>query len=231
MLPFWCGKLPQGERTHKWDVSETDWSRLPLRSEEFECGGVAGLSLSFYPQGRGRDGDSAEVVLHAANRVELMVKCKFTVELSDQSTRVSTREYLQNFPADGNKFKSSPAYRSITVELVSVKKKSQQQDTQQINCALGEMLRVTWDAQTAEESFGIVGCKHQMTRSKGKYLGTIGCVVRVEQWGGELKHDDDTLVRWGKGALSKLLTSDEVEGMKVHAYGVFLFSLSCISTD
>jgi hypothetical protein len=237
MLPFWCGKPPQGERTHEWDVSETDWSRLPkckgfaLQSKEFECGGVAGLSLMFYPHGIGRDGDSAKAVLHAANGVKLMVKCKFTVEFSDKSKFVSTTKYLKNFPADGNIFKSSPAYRSITVELVSVKMKCQQQDKQQINFVPGEMLRVTWDAQTAEDSFGIVGCKNEMTRSKEKYLGKIGCVVRVEQWGGELKHDDDTLVRWGKGALSKLLTSDEVEGMKVHAYGVFLFSLSCISTD
>ena len=104
---------------------------------------------------------------------------------------------------------------------MSVKKKCQQQDTQQIYFAPGETLRVTWDAQTAEESFGVVGCIHAMSRFKKAYLGKIGCVVRVEQWGGELKHDDDTIVRWGKGALSKLLTSDEVEGMKVHAYGVF----------
>jgi hypothetical protein len=242
MLPFWRATPSQDRRTHKWDVSETDWSRLPkskdgfevLRSKEFECGGVAGLSLTFYPQGRGIDGDSALVELDAANGVELMVKCKFTVEFSDQSKGVATTKFLKKFPADGNKFKSSPAYRSITVELVSVKKKCQEQDTRWSNFARGEMLRVTWDAQTAEESFGVVGCIYDMNISKEKYLGKIGCVVRVQHWGVELEHDDRTLVHWGKGALSKLLTSDEVEGLKVvlvHAYGVVLFSLSCISTE
>ena len=233
MLPFWFGKPSQDERTHKWVVSElvTDWSRLPkskgfaLLGKEFECGGVAGLSLSFYPQGRGRDGDSAEVVLNAANNgVELMVHCKFTVEFSDQSKCVSTKKYtqkyLRHFPAVYF-FKSSPAYHSITVELVSVKKKCQQEDTQQINFAPGEMLRVTWDAQTAEESFGVVGCERVMNRSKEKYLGKIGRVALVEQFLVHLIHGDGKLARWGNGALSKLLTSDEVEGMKVHAYGVF----------
>jgi hypothetical protein len=239
MLPFWCGKKPsKAERTHKWDVSETDWSRLPklketaLRSKEFECGGVAGLSLTFYPQDRGIGGThSAEVVLNAANGVELMGKCKFTVEFPDQSKVVFTSKYLQHFPVAGYFFKPSPEYRSITVKLLSVKKKSQQQDTRQVNFAPGEMLRVTWDAQTAEESFGVVGCQHTMHRLKETYLGKIGFVVRVAHWGVVLKHHDDKRVRWGKGALSKLLTSDEVEGMTVNAYGVFLFSLSCISTD
>ncbi len=168
-----------------------------LRSKEFEYGGVAGLSLSFYPQGRGRD-DSAEVVLIAANGLELMVKCKFTAEFPDQSKGVVTTNYLKHFPDAF--FKPSPAYRSITVELVSVKKKCQEQDTQQINVVPDDMLRVTWDTQTA-------GAEH--------------CVV-------ELRHANDKLVAWGKGALSKLLTSDEVEGMTVNAYGVFLFSLSCV---
>jgi hypothetical protein len=230
MLPFWGGKPSQDRRTYKWDVSETDWSTMPklkgfaLRSKEFKCGGVAGLSLTFYPHGRCRDGDSAVVELRAANGVELMVKCKFTVEFSDQSKVVATTKYLKHFPASGTlHIKPSPAYRSITVELVSVKQKCRQQEQQKI-FAPGEMLRVTWGAKTAEQSFGVVGCKHEMSRSKETYLGKIGCVVRVEQWGVELKHDDDKLVRWGKGALSKLLTSDEVEGMTVHAYGVFLFS-------
>lgn len=229
MLLFWCGKPSQDRRTHKWDVSETDWSRLPklkgfaLRSKEFECGGVAGLSLTFYPHGRGRDGDSAVVELHAANGVELMVKCKFTVEFSDQSKGVATTKYLKHFPASGTlHVKPSPAYRSITVELVSVKQKCRQEEHQKI-FAPGEMLRVTWGAKTAEQSFGVVGCKHEMSRSKEKYLGKIGCVVRVQQWGGELKHNDDTLVRWGKGALSKLLTSDEVEGMTVMPTEYFYF--------
>jgi len=100
--------LSPDERTHKWDVSETDWSRLPKSkgfadSTEFECGSVAGLSLRFYP--RGKDGDSAVLVqLKSANGLELMVKCAFTVEFSDQSKRthtsVSRTRYLRNFPIE-----------------------------------------------------------------------------------------------------------------------------------
>jgi len=200
--------------------------------EHPECGGVAGLSLIFYPQGRGSDG---AVELHAANGVELMVNCKFTVEFSDQSKSSyfgSQRKYLQHFPSsDLFHFKSSPAYRSITVELVSVKKKCHKQDTQQINFAHGEMLRVTWDAKKAEESFGVVGCKDKMKRSKKPYLGKIGCVVGFDNFIVVFRQADNTCHIWGHGALSKLLTSDEVEEMKVHAYRVFLFSLSCISTE
>ena len=38
----------------------------------------------------------------------------------------------------------------------TVKNKYQQQDTQQINFAPGEILRVTWDTQTTEESIGVM---------------------------------------------------------------------------
>ncbi len=205
-----------------------------LRSKEFECGGVAGLSLTFYPQGR--DGDSAVAELHAANGLELMVKCKFTVEFSDQSKGSRRTRYLRNFPVILKfpyigELKNLPAAPIITFELLSVKKKIQQQDTRQINFAPGEMLKVTWDAQTAEESFSVVGCKHSMTAQMEAHLGKIGCVVRVQQCVVELKHSDDELVWWGKGALSKLLTSDEVKGMTVNAYGVVLFLLTCISTE
>jgi hypothetical protein len=203
MLPFWGDKPSQDRRTHKWDVSETDWSRLPklkgfaLHSKQFECGGVAGLSLSFYPEGRGKDGDSAEVVLHAANGVELMVKCKFTVELLDQSKSAARTKYLKNFPVAGHYFKSSPEYRSITVELVSVKKKCRQQDIRQINFAPDEVLRVTWDAQTAEESFGVVGCKHKIHRSKEKYLIICsGLVFLSRDW--ILKLDPNANFRYSK---------------------------------
>jgi hypothetical protein len=220
MVSFWQYKPSEDERTHMWDG--TDGSMLPkskrfVDSTEFECGGVAGLSLRFYPLSRQK---KAMVELRAAKGLELMVKCKFTVAYSDQSKCVYKTKYLQNFPVrcskkgvyTGDKL---PEACTIWVELVSVQKKSQQQDTQQINFVPGDMLRVTWDDQTAEESFGVVGCKHEMKRSMTAYLGKIGRVVRVEQCVVELMHTDNTLVLWGNGALSKLLTSEEVDGMKV----------------
>jgi hypothetical protein len=230
MMPFWQYKPSEDERTHMWDV--TDGSMLPkserfVDSTVFECGGVTGLSLRFYPLSREK---KAMVELHAADELELMVKCKFTVAYSDQPKWVCETDYLQNFPVRrsikrvyaGDKL---PAVRTIWVELVSVQKKSQQQDTQKINFVPGDMLRVTWTEQIAEESFGVVGCKHEMKKSMKPYLGKKGCVVRVEQCVVELRHTDNTHVRWGNGALDKLLTSEVVDGMKVPTEFIFFSTL------
>jgi hypothetical protein len=84
MLPFWAHTKEKytpskGERTHKWDVRGSDWSRVfkgdSLVSEEFSCGGIEGLSLSFYPQGSSGDtGGHAKVVLKARKLLKLTEK-------------------------------------------------------------------------------------------------------------------------------------------------------------
>lgn len=219
MLPFWSCTLSQDERTHKWDVSGTDWSRFPkgvaLESAPFSCGGLDGLSLRFYPQGASSFTKAvARVRLKVGNGVELMAKVKFTVEYCENE-RGTYATLLQHFPVSLDFVYLKPSYRTISVELVSVKKMCQQLDAQQINCAPGEMLRVTSDPDKAAESFGVVGCKIRLKFSMKKYLGEIGRVVGFDNFVVELRHADNTITNWGHGALSQLLTSDEVEAMKL----------------
>ena len=170
-----------------------------------------------------------------------MAKCKFTIKCDDRA--LCNISELQNFPVAGlfesALYSSLVNIRTITVELVSVKRKSKQQ-SKRINCIPGALLKVTSDPDKAEESFGVVGCKAEMGMSHKQYLGEIGCVARFDNFVVELRHADSTLVCWGYGALSTLLTSDEVEGMKVrnlssisfftHMYINYINQMSALSS-
>jgi hypothetical protein len=214
---FWTGgKPPKTERTYVWDVSGTRWKEYAkgqkLESPTFSCAGVHGLYVEFYPKGRKRSppGKGKVVLRIAPEHDTVMMQVRITVDgarFRTPGARIGPCWYV-----DGCK----EAFNSITVELLDVKRQLKPEEVVQVACIAGDRLRVTSCKETAIESLGVVGGKHDYRKSTmNGLLGQTGEVLEVTPTAVLLKHDNGAKHWWGHGSLSKLLTADEIDLMTV----------------
>ena len=213
---FWTGgKPPQAERTHVWNVSGIRWEGhakdQKLESRPFSCAGVQGMYVRFYPKGIGKEGKVGLRFGFAPGHDTVMVQVRITL---DGWARRTSGVRSSSFWLGSLSVKE--AYNSITVELLDVKRKLKPEEVVQVACIAGERLRVTACKETAIESFGVVGGKHDYKKSTmNGLLGQTGEVLEVAPTAVLLKHDNGAKHWWGHGSLSKLLTTDEINAMTV----------------
>jgi hypothetical protein len=214
---FWTGgKPPQAERTHVWNVSGTRWEGYAkdqkLESRPFSCAGVHGLYVRFYPKGKGKEGKVGLSFGFAPGHDTVMVQVRITLDGCYKSKSSGVRSSYSWAGSPSVK----EAYNSITVELLDVKRKLKPEEVVQVACIAGERLWVTAYKETAIESFGVVGGKHDYIRpTMNGLLGQTGEVLEVAPTAVLLKHDNGAKHWWGHGSLSKLLTTDEINAMTV----------------
>ena len=223
MLPFWTGGTPPlPERTHVWDVSGTRWEEYgrgkKLTSPTFSCAGVDGLYMTFYPVGdlskKDQEGKPAVFLDIAPEHDTVMVAFRITID-----GKRHTAANLANLGRGcgwGNFMPSQEAYRTITVELLDVRRKKSASAVVRVECAARDRLRVTACEQTARASFGVEGLRENYRGTHKGLLGQTGEVLEVTPTAVKLKHDDGSVLWWGHEALSRLpLTSAQVDAMKV----------------
>ena len=84
-----------------------------------------------------------------------------------------------------------------------------------VECSRGDVLRVVRERDSAVASFAVEGCTHVYLKSCRSFLGTAGRVLEVGAFAVKLQHDDGKELWWGHAALSKALTSADVDRLKV----------------
>ena len=219
LQPFWTGGTPPREaRTHVWDVSGTEWEEYDkgkvLKSPPFSCAGVHGLYIQFYPKGKDKSQPNcASLHLHIDTQHDRVV-VQFAITVDGQ--RCEAWRFRSLSRGHGwNNLPHKPAYSIITVELLDVKCKYQ--NNFRLECSTGDILRVTASEQTAQESFCFVGCTSYFHNCMKNLLGQTGKVLKVTAKGVWLEHDDGSHHRWGHLALERLnkFTGAEVDAMKV----------------
>ena len=217
----------QAERTHEWDVSDTNWDLYPvgthhkLTCPDFSCGGLDDLSTDFHPRGFQNSEDFMTLFLTKSkeNRPQLIATWQFRLESKGFPTK--TLDCYGDMSKQFNTCVCIPCFKGVVgVDKISaiamcVEHKYQPEDVQQVPCIKGDMLRVVADRKTAEESCFVVGCENLFELSHRNHLGQIGKVVAVERLSIQLKHRDGALLWWGHLALLPGFTSAEVDAMKV----------------
>jgi len=228
LQPFWTGGTPSlQERTHVWDVSGTRWEEYDkgtkLTSPTFSCAGVDGLHVEFYPEGNW----TASVYLKIAPEHDI-VMAAFRITVHEERytwpTATVTWEKVQQLNRVHNSVRrlSNLAPRKITVELLDVKRsyhqrKKSPEEVTRVKCAPGDCVWVTACAETARQSFYVVGSQHSYASEDEKLLGQRGEVLEVTQLTVKVKHDSGVERWWGHEALSLALTAAEVDALKVRS--------------